>query len=134
MASLEISPNELIKKAAEGLKKDIKMPDWAAFVKTGAFRERIPDTKDWWYHRAAAILRKIYIQSPIGVNKLSVLYGGKKNMGVKPERFMRGSRKLIRVILQQLEKSGYIQQVTKGTVKGRTITKKGKSFLDKIAK
>lgn len=134
MAVNDISPNELIKKAAEGLKKDIKMPEWAAFVKTGAFRERIPDTKDWWYHRAASILRKIYIQSPIGVNKLSVLYGGKKNRGVKPEAFYRGSRKLIRVILQQLEKSGYIQQVTKGTTKGRIITKKGTSFLDKLAK
>src|SRR3989338_9292388 len=113
MASLDVSPNELIKKAAEGLKKDIKMPEWAAFGKTGVYKERVPDSKDWWYHRAASILRKLYVKSPLGVNKLSVLYGGKKNRGVKPEAFYRGSRKVIRVVLQQLEKAGYIQQVAK---------------------
>ena len=58
----------------------------------------------------------------------------KKNRGVQPERTVSGSRKIIRTILQQLEKEGYIAKATKGIHKGRIITGKGKSFLDKLSK
>ncbi|MEK6939747.1 MAG: 40S ribosomal protein S19, partial [Nanoarchaeota archaeon] len=39
----------------------------------------------------------------------------------------------IRKILQQLEKSGLVKQTEKGVHKGRILTPKGTSFLDKIA-
>jgi len=43
MASIyDVNAEKLIKKAAEELKKDIKMPEWAKFVKTGAGKERPP--------------------------------------------------------------------------------------------
>ena len=133
MTVYDVNATQLIQKAAESLKSTIKMPDWAAYVKTGHGKERVPSNLDWWYVRAAAVLRKVYLNSPIGTNQLSVLFGNKKNKGVKPERTVSGSRKIIRTILQQLEKAGYIQQVTKGIHKGRSITGKGKSFLDKIS-
>ena len=47
--------NELIAKASEELKKVIKAPEWAQFVKTGVHKERPPVEKDWFYKRAAAI-------------------------------------------------------------------------------
>ena len=53
-------------------------------------------------------------------------------MGHKPGRFYNGSRKIIRTILQQLEEQQLIKQEQKGVHKGRLITPKGKSFLDKI--
>src|SRR3989344_4329372 len=133
MTVYDVPATPLIHKAAESLKTAILMPEWAQYVKTGHGKERPPQQPDWWYVRAAAILRKVYLNSPIGTNQLSVLFGNKKNRGVKPERTVPGSRKIIRTILQQLEKEGYIQQVTKGIHKGRSITGKGKSFLDKIS-
>ncbi len=126
---------ELIIKVAEELKKvnEIKPPAWAPFVKTGVHKERPPVNADWWYIRAAAVLRTIYRLGPIGVSKLRTKYGGKENKGYKPEHHHKGSGNIIRKILQQLEKAGFVKQAQKGVHKGRIMTGKGKSFLDKIA-
>ncbi len=126
---------ELIGKAAEELKKipEIKPPEWAAFAKTGMHKERPPVNNDWWYMRAASILRTVYRLGPIGVSKLRTKYGGKKNRGVKKEHFFKGSGNILRKSLQQLEKAGFVKFTEKGVHKGRVITPKGKSFLDKIA-
>ena len=134
MTVYDIEASKLIPKTAAELKKTIKMPEWAQFVKTGRGKERVPEHPDWWYIRAAAILRKVYMFSPIGTNNLARLFGNKKNRGVQPERRVDGGRKIIRTILQQLEKEGYISKAAKGIHKGRIITGKGKSFLDKLSK
>ena len=132
----DVNATELIEKAAKELKKiaELKMPEWTLFVKTGVHKERQPVSRDWWYMREAAILRKLYLGSPIGVSKLRTKYGGKKNRGNKPGRFYKGGGKVIRSILQQLEKAEFVKKAEKGVHKGRAITKKGKSFLDKLAK
>jgi small subunit ribosomal protein S19e len=133
MASLfDTHPQEIINKAAEHLKKEVKMPPWAIFVKTSPGKERPPEDAEWYYKRAASILRKVYRFGPIGTNKLRMKYGTKKNRGHAKEQFRRGSGKIIRSILQQLEKSGYIKQEKKGAHAGRIITPKGKSFMDKV--
>lgn len=129
----DIEPYELIRRVAEQLKKDIAMPEWVKYVKTGPSRERPPIQTDWYYHRAASILRKIYMLGPVGVNKLRVKYGSKKKRGMAPEKFKKSGGKIIRSILQQLEKQGYIKQAQKGVHKGRIITPKGKSFLDRLS-
>ena len=130
----DINTNKLIERAANALKNQIKAPEWSKFVKTGRAKERPPMDNDWWYKRSASVLRKVYILGPIGTNKLKVKYGSKKNRGSKPEKFYLGSGKIIRTILQQLEKLEYISKKEKGVHKGRKITAKGKSFLDKLAK
>ena len=126
---------ELIEKAAEELKKtpEIKPPEWAAFAKTGMHKQRPPANDGWWYLRAASVLRTVYRLGPVGVSKLRTKYGGKKNRGVKKEHFFKGSGNILRKILQQLEKAGFVKFTEKGIHKGRIITPKGKSFLDKIA-
>lgn len=131
----DIEPAELIEKTAEELKKceNIKPPQWVDFVKTGAHKERPPRRSDWWYIRAASVLRTIYKRGPIGVSKLRTKYGGKKRRGHKPEEFRKASGNILRKILQQLEKQGLVKQVEKGVHKGRIITPKGKSLLDKVA-
>ncbi len=130
-----VDQGELIEKTALELKKiqSIKAPIWSEFVKTGAHKERAPARDDWWHVRAAAILRTIYILGPIGVSKLRSKYGGKKDRGVKPEKFYKGSGKIIRTILQQLEEAGLVKKAEKGTHKGRIISPKGVSLLDKVA-
>ncbi len=129
----ETPTNVLLDNLSKHLKtiKEINPPEWAKFVKTSSARERPPVQDDWWYIRTASILRKIYILGPIGVNKLRRKYGGKKDRGHKPERFRLGSGKIIRTILQQLEKAELIEQTKKGAHHGRILTKKGKSLLDK---
>lgn len=133
MNVLNVPADKVLTRAGEELKKVIKKPRFADFVKTGMHKERPPFNKDWWYVRAAAILRSIYKLGPIGVSKLRTKYGGRKNRGVAPDKYFKGSGSIIRKILQQLEQAGLIKKVDKGVHKGRIITPKGKSLLDKIA-
>jgi len=130
-----VPQNDLIEETALELKKIefIKPPSWAEFVKTGAHKERPPARDDWWYVRAAAILKSIQKMGPIGVSKLRSKYGGKKNRGMKPEQFYPGSGKIIRMILQQLESAGLVKKEEKGIHKGRVISPKGISLFDKVA-
>ncbi len=132
---LEVDAQTLICKAAEELKKEstIKPPVWSKFVKTSHSRERLPERDDWWYVRSASILRSIARLGPVGTQKLRTKYGSRKNRGYKPEASYKGSGSIIRKVLQQLEKSGLIKQTQKGVHKGRVLTPKGTSFLDKIA-
>jgi len=132
---LNVNPTELNKRVAEELKKQklVQPTTWAKFVKTGHSKERLPDNLEWWYVRAAAILRSVTKLGPVGTEKLRTKYGDKKNRGYKPEHFYKASGNHVRKILQQLEKSGLIQQTQKGVHKGRVLTAKGTSFLDKIA-
>ena len=131
----EVDAQELVAKTAEELKKaaEIKPPARAAFVKTGMHKERPPADNDWWYLRTASILRAVYRLGPVGVSKLRAKYGGKKNRGHKKEHFYKGSGNILRKSLQQLEKAGFVKFVEIGVHKGRVVTPKGKSFLDKVA-
>ena len=132
----DVNPNQLIEKVAEVLKKEklVQSPEWAKYVKTGPAKERPPVNMDWWYYRSASVLRKIYISKPIGVSKLRKKYSSKKNRGHTPEITLRASGKIIRTILQQLEKAELIKFTEKGVHKGRHITPKGKAFLDKLSR
>lgn len=131
----DCDPSELVEKTAEEMKKlsNIKAPQWASIVKTGMHKERPPIKNDWWYTRAASILRKVYALGPIGVSKLRTHYGGKKNRGYKPERFYKGSGSIVRKIIQQLEKEGLVKTDLKSQHKGRLLTAKGKKFSDDVA-
>ncbi|MBI2546000.1 30S ribosomal protein S19e [Candidatus Woesearchaeota archaeon] len=131
----DVPAQELVEKAAEKLKSvnEIQPPAWAPFVKTGHSKERPPARDDWWHVRAAAVLRVVYRLGPVGVSKLRVKYGGRKNRGAAGEHTYSGSGNILRKILQQLEKAGLVKQVTKDVHKGRIITPKGKSLLDKTA-
>ncbi len=132
----DIEANKIIEEAAKSLSslQSVKPPVWAGFVKTGMAKERPPFRPDWWFVRSASILRSFYYsRGPIGVQKLRVKYGSKKNRGVKPEKFYKASGKIIRLIIQQLEKEELLKKAEVGVHKGRVISPKGKSFLDKIA-
>ena len=128
----DIPPGKLIEATAADLKDKVKLkrPDWSLLVKTGADKERAPENEDWWWVRAAAVLRKIYVDGPVGVQRLRVVYGGRENKGRKPEKFRRAGGKILRTILQDLDGVGFTEKA--GTA-GRRVTPKGKSYLDRIA-
>ncbi len=109
--------------------KEFAMPEWAAYVKTGTSKSRPPTDDDYWYKRAASILRQVYKNKVVGVNRLRTRYGGRKIRGMKPEIFRKGGRKIIRTILQQAEKAGFVEKV-KGKRTGRKLTEKGIKFLE----
>ncbi len=136
MASIyDVPQDELIEKIAEELKQfgELKPPEFTAYVKTGVNKERPPMRRDWWYIRAASIITKIYKTGPIGVSKLKTKYGSKKHRGHRTEEFRKASGSIIRKILQGLEKAGLAKQAEKGVHKGRIITERGKSLIDKAA-
>jgi len=122
------SINQMLERLAQKLKgmKEFTPPLWAAYAKTGMSRQRPPQNPDWWWVRAAALLRKIGTTGGLGVSRLRREYGGRKNRGHKPEHKFRGSGSVIRKLLQQLEAAGFVRKDKK---KGRIITEKGTSFL-----
>ena len=142
----DVPANFLIPALAEELKSNdaIKMPEWADVVKTGSSRERPPTQTDWWHTRGAALLRKIARQGPIGVTSLSQEYGGRKNNGSKPNTPGVGSRKVIRILVQQLEDAGLVATQTGRLVEpegrestqlynGRVVTPAGQKMLNDVA-
>ena len=135
----ELDTQEYNLKLAEALKKvpEFKEPEWLAFVKSSPAKERPIEDVDFWYKRAASILRQIYKKKIVGVNRLRTKYGSKKNRGFKPERFQKAGGKIIRTILQQADKSGFteIAKDVKGIrdkKPGRQLTQKGKEFMESI--
>jgi len=119
---------------AEELKKikEFEAPAWSPFVKTSVARARVPAEADWWYKRAASILRQAYIKGVIGVNRLRSRYGGRQDRGVRPAEFKKASGKIIRLILQQSERAGLLKK-TEGKKKGRELTKDGRKLMDDVA-
>ena len=130
VSARDVDRSALVNEAAKALKSKLKEPEWSKYVKTGVCKERAPDNEDWWFVRSASVLRKIYTDGPVGVNSLRVYYGGRHRRGHKPSHFAKGSGKIIRVILQDLEGAGFIKKEKKG----RSATSQGQKFLDNIAK
>ncbi|MDH7593236.1 MAG: 30S ribosomal protein S19e [Methanomicrobiales archaeon] len=129
----DIPPALLIRQVGEELKKrhEITPPPWAGFVKTGVHREMEPEQPDWWYIRAASVLRRLYVDGPVGVQRLRSVYGGKRDRGSRPNRFRKGSGAILRKILQQLETAGLAEKDR--SRRGRNVTPAGREFLDNIA-
>lgn len=124
-------------KLAEALKEipEFKAPEWVRFVKSGPAKQRPIEDEDFWYKRAASIIRQIYKNKIVGVNRLRTKYGARKSRGFKPEEFRKSGGKIIRTILQQSDKAGFteIAKTIKGVKSrkpGRQMTEKGKKFLE----
>ncbi len=134
----DVPADALIAMIAEDLRSRSTMsrPEWAGFVKTGVHREKVPENPDWWSIRAAAVLRKIALKGPIGVNHLASEFGGRSDSAARPSHSRRGSRKIIRTILRQLEEEFLIESIQRPGTEiglGRVITSTGHSLLDNMA-
>ena len=133
--ALEVPADLLIRRVAEKLRRDysqVKPPQWAFFAKTGVFREKPPSDPNWWYVRAASILRKLYrSEEPVGVETFRVMYGGRLRRGSAPPHRRRGSGSVVRKILQQLEEAGLVEKVSG---RGRVLSPRGRGLLDTTAR
>lgn len=108
-------------------------PQWIDFVKTSTHKERPSIEPDFWHKRAASILRQIYINNVVGVQRLRTRYGGRKDRGSQPPEFRKSGGKIIRTILQQAEKAGFVEKVKTDKKAGRKLTEKGREFLENAA-
>jgi len=126
-------PEKFVISLAEALKKipEFEAPEWAYYVKSGTSRERPPVNDDFWYTRAASILRQLYLKGVVGVGKLRTRYGSRKDRGGKPDKFKKAGGKIIRVILQQAEAAGLVEKIMR-LQHGRRLTQQGRDFLDSI--
>jgi len=129
----EVDAAKLVAVLKEELKKveQIKPPAWSAFAKSSVARQRPPQQPDFWYVRAASMMRRIYLDGPVGVQKLRTFYGGRKRRGVAPARSRTGGGSVVRKMLQQLEAAGFVEKAKKS--EGRRMTPKGQKFLDNMA-
>jgi len=140
----DVEPNKFMDVLAKKLENEYKLeaPKYVNFVKTGSFKERLPEQENFWYIRCASIMRKMY-RSVVGVNKLRNIYGGKKEHSVRTHRHTKAAGSLIRNALQALEGADLVKKIVEERrnskdrmvklVKGRTLTSKGRKLLDSVA-
>ncbi|XP_043473675.1 40S ribosomal protein S19 [Leptopilina heterotoma] len=128
----DVDQHEFVKTFASFLKKTgkVKCPEWVDIVKSARFKELAPYDQDWFYIRCAAVVRHIYIRSPIGVGAVTKIFGGRKRNGTHPSHFCRSAGGVARKVLQTLESLKLIEKSTSG---GRVLTSAGRRDLDRIA-
>lgn len=108
----------------------MEQPDWSHWVKTGSHAERPPTNGDWWFTRAASLMRKVYLHGPVGLSDLERAYGGTKALHYYPKHHRDAGGSSIRKILKQLEQAELVAK----TSKGRVLSPKGRAMIDKVSK
>jgi len=129
--AFDVPPNRLIEALANHLKRlpQVQPPTWAMYTKTGSHVQRPPQIKDWWYIRAASLLRKLYFHDPIGLSDLRTSYGGRKESGFGLAHQRQAGSSSIRKILAQLQAVGLVKKTTKG----RILTPEGVRLCDRLS-
>jgi len=128
----DVPSSRLITALAAQMKEvpGVEQPEWSRFVKTGSHAERPPAEADWWFTRAASLMRKLYLHGPVGLSDLERAYGGSKALKYYPKHHRDAGGSSIRKILKQLEQA---ELVTK-TPKGRVLSSKGRGMIDRVSK
>nr|ACY71271.1 ribosomal protein S19 [Chrysomela tremula] len=128
----DVDQHKFVKAFASFLKKTgkLRVPEWVDIVKTSRAKELAPYDPDWYFVRCAAIVRHIYIRSPVGVGSITKIFGSRKRNGTKPSHFCRSAGSIGRKALQSLEALKLIEKSADG---GRKMTQQGRRDLDRIA-
>lgn len=109
--------------------EEIQFPKWVNFVKTSSHKQRPPNDPNWWYIRCASILRKIYLYGPISIDDLRRIYGGNRSIRYSISHHKDAGGSIIRNIVHNLEKLGYVKK----TERGRIISGSGMKKLDRLS-
>ncbi len=128
----DVPSNKLITALAVQMKglQGMVQPDWSRWVKTGSHAERPPTNADWWFTRAASLMRKLYLHGPVGLTDLERAYGGTKALHYFPKHHRDAGGSSIRKILKQLEQAELVAK----TPKGRVLSPKGRAMIDRASK
>ena len=118
-------------------KNIIKLPKFSALVKSSRANDCEPINADYIYYKAAAICRKLYITKSknLGVGSLRSMFSKKQRRGSQPPKTFRAGGKIIRDLVIQLKGAKYLENYggEDESNHGLTLTKTGRSELDKIA-
>ncbi|KAL0229959.1 hypothetical protein PCE1_003523 [Barthelona sp. PCE] len=107
----------------------LELPTEITYIKSAPGRELGPQDPDWFFKRAAAILRRVYIQPGIGLGGFAKYFGAKARNGHARNHGALAARGVIRRIIQNFEKAGLIEQSTKG----RVLSSEGRRVCDTVA-
>ena len=137
---MDVPSNILINAIASYFKEKniIKLPKYSALVKTSRANDCEPINADYIYYRAAAICRKLYLTKSknLGVGSLRSMFSKKQRRGSQPPKTFRSGGKIIRDLVIQLKGAKYVENYNgdeEDSFHGLTLTKTGRSELDKIA-
>ncbi|RKO96678.1 hypothetical protein CXG81DRAFT_19068 [Caulochytrium protostelioides] len=127
----DVSAHKFIEAYSAYLKRTgkLEVPKWVDLVKTASYKELAPIDPDWYFVRAAAVARHVYLRPGTSVLGLRKHNGGRKNRGSRPEHYALGSGAVDRAILKSLEAI----KIVETTTKGRVLTSTGQRDLNRIA-
>merc|ERR1712021_250943 len=133
----DVPANDFIAAYADFLKRTnkIELPKWVDLVKTGHYHELAPYDEDWFYTRAAAIMRKIYVKPCVGVGRLANKFGAKERNGSARKHHAKDSKGVIRACMKSLEKARILMKRPTGDQKYfcRVVTPEGQKAINHIA-
>jgi len=128
----DVTADAFIAAYASHLKRSgkLEVPNWVDIVKTGHGKEQGPLDPDWFYIRAAAIARHVYLRKSSGLASLKKFQGNSKRRGVRPSHHVDASGSVQRKVVQSLEKIGVLEAHPDG---GRKVSQEGQRDLDRIS-
>ncbi|KAG2335753.1 hypothetical protein BDR05DRAFT_897835 [Suillus weaverae] len=100
----------------------LEVPTWSHLTTQTGITELAPYDPDWYYVRAAAVARHIYLRKDVGIGALTKLHGGRNRRGNRPSHHADSSASVQRKVCQSLEKIGVLEQTDNG---GRRISQDG---------
>merc|ERR1711964_5542 len=109
----DVDAQTFINAYADFLKRQgkLQIPGWVDTVKTSHSNELPPQSPDWFYVRAAAVARHIYLRKSVGVGRLRKVHGSTKNRGSRPNHHVDASGSVDRKAVQALEKLGIVEKI-----------------------
>ena len=128
----DVSAYKWIRAMAAHLKQSGKLfvPNCTELMKQSHGNQRAPENPDWYFYRAASVLRHVYIHPGTGYGGLGKAFAIKKNNGSRPEKTVKATRGLLHWVCRSLEG---LKLIAKGKAKGRVLTREGRRKADAIA-
>lgn len=124
----------LLKAIEDTLKSNeaIKLPENHDLIKTGFGRQYSPDSTCWFYMRMAAIVRQAMRNGTVSLKGLAYKHGNRKNRGVRPSCFAKGSNFVNGSAIAQLESIGWINFANKKDILTETAKEVLSDIMEKI--
>lgn len=120
----------LIEAIKETLKNnnEVQQPKDHDMIKTSHGKQFSPEDQYWFYTRMASIVRVAMCKGTVSLKGLARKYSCRKNAGVRPSRYAKGSEFVIESAIEQLIKIGWFNFANKKDI----LTEKAKDVLGEI--